>query len=358
MRGAIEFFIGDLSETSGARAIAENSKVQNSIKSSKTGQAYEGHVFAADLGGTHLRAATIDRDGRIIHRLKQRTPVAARPEDIVCALVSAARDCQTLGANAGDNIRALAIVVPGSVNVKEGIVVKAPNLPCLDGFPLTSALSEALQRSTFLENDANAAAVGEMWQGAARGKRSIVCVTLGTGVGGGIILDGKLWRGANGSAAEIGHMCVEPFGGVACACGSRGCLEVYASATAIVRMAHERQPRYPASPLNDVEDLTAEEVYGAGKQGDGLASEVFHRMGAYLGIGLANLINILNPETIVIGGGVANGWELFARDMRHQVVEHAFPLPAAQVKIVPAECGDDAGLLGAARLGFCGNSQS
>src|SRR2546421_3618319 len=127
MRGAIEFFIGDLSETSGARAIAENSKVQNSIKSSKTGQANEDYVFAADLGGTHLRAATIDREGRIIHRLKQRTPVAARPEDIVCALVSAARDCQTLGANAGDNIRALAIVVPGSVNVKEGIVVKAPN---------------------------------------------------------------------------------------------------------------------------------------------------------------------------------------------------------------------------------------
>ena len=102
--------------------------------------------------------------------------------------------------------------------------------------------------------------------------------------------------------------------------------------------------------------FTAEEVYRAAKQGDGLASEVFHRVGAYLGIGLANLINILNPETIVIGGGVANGWELFEKDMRQQVDEHAFPLPAAQVKIVPAECGDDAGLLGAARLGFCEES--
>src|SRR5207249_9926831 len=315
-----------------------NSKVQNSIKSSKTGQGNEGHVFAADLGGTHLRAATIDRDGRIIHRLKQRTPVAARPEDIVCALVSAARDCQTLGANAGDNIRALAIVVPGSVNVKEGIVVKAPNLPCLDGFPLTSALSEALQRSTILENDANAAAVGEMWQGAARGKRSIVCVTLGTGVGGGIILDGKLWRGANDSAAEIGHMCADPFGGDACSCGSRGCLEVYASATAIVRMTREARPRYPNSVLQTGDHLTSEEVYRAGLKGDELALEVFRRMGVYLGIGLANLINILNSEMIVIGGGVVNGWNLFQKDMNHQVAERAFPLPAAQVKIVRGEC--------------------
>ena len=332
--------------------------MQNSIKSSTTQQVDKGHVFAADLGGTHLRAATINRDGKIIHRLKQRTPAGESAEAIVRALVSAARECQTQSDDGRDNIRSLSIVVPGSVNVKEGTVVKAPNLPCLDGFHLTSALSEAVQRRAILENDANAAAVGEMWQGAARGRRSLVCVTLGTGVGGGIILDGKLWRGANDSAAEIGHMCVEPFGGVACACGSRGCLEVYASATAIVRMAREGRPRYPTSPLNSAADLTAEKVYRAGKEGDELASEVFHRMGAYLGIGLANLINILNPETIVIGGGVANGWELFEKDMRHQVDEHAFPLPAAEVKIVPAECGDDAGLLGAARLGFGENCQS
>lgn len=139
-------------------------------------------------------------------------------------------------------------------------------------------------------------------------------------------------------------------------CGSRGCLEVYASATAIVRMAREARPRYPDSVLHTSENLTSEKIYRAGAQGDDLALEVFRRMGVYLGVGLANLINILNPEMIVIGGGVVNAWELFEEHMHHQIDERAFPLPAAEVKIVPGECGDDAGLLGAARLAFCANN--
>jgi glucokinase len=189
-----------------------------------------------------------------------------------------------------------------------------------------------------------------MWQGAARGCRTIICVTLGTGVGGGIILDGELWRGVDGAAAEIGHMCVDPFGGVACTCGSRGCLEVFASATAIVRMTREASPRYPDSVLHDSRALTAQAIFEAGLKGDELGLEIFRRMGVYLGIGLANLINILNPEMIVIGGGVVNGWNLFEKHMLQQVEERAFPLLAARVKIVRAKCGDDAGLLGAARL--------
>jgi glucokinase len=189
-----------------------------------------------------------------------------------------------------------------------------------------------------------------MWQGAAVGCKTIICLTLGTGVGGGIILDGKLWRGVDGAAAEIGHMCVDPFGGVACTCGSRGCLEVFASATAIVRMTREASPRYPDSILQGKDDRTAAMIFEAGKQGDELALEIFRRMGVYLGIGLANLINILNPEMIVIGGGVVNGWDLFAKHMHQQIEERAFPLLAARVKIERAKCGDDAGLLGAARL--------
>jgi len=309
-------------------------------------------VFAVDLGGTHLRAATIDENGHIHFRLKQKTPATNDPQEIVSALIAAARVCDERSAVEGKSIGSISIVVPGTVNVRAGKILTIPNVPCLDSFELTTALRSALGRPVILENDANAAAVGEMWQGAARGHHTMVCVTLGTGVGGGIILDGKLWHGANDSAGEIGHTCVEPFGGVACGCGSRGCLEVYASATAIVRMAREGRPRHPSSSLNVTDDLTAASVFVAGKAGDELAVEVFHRMGDYLGIGLANLINILNPEMIVIGGGVANGWELFEEHMRHQVNEHAFPLPASEVKIVPAECGDDAGLLGAARLAF------
>lgn len=306
-------------------------------------------VFAVDLGGTHLRAATIDESGNIHFRLKQKTPVTKDPLELVSALIAAAAACEEHGRAEGKSIGSISVVVPGTVNVADGRIVTVPNVPCLDSFELGPALTRALRKPVILENDANAAAIGEIWQGAAQQHRTIVCVTLGTGVGGGIILDGRLWHGVNDSAAEIGHMCVEPFGGVACGCGSRGCLEVYASATAIVRMAREGRPRHPSSSLNAT---SAESVFIAGKAGDTLAVEVFHRMGDYLGIGLANVINLLNPEMIVIGGGVANGWELFEQHMRHQVDEHAFPLPASQVKIVPAECGDDAGLLGAARLAF------
>ncbi len=313
-----------------------------------------GVVFAADLGGTHLRSATVDHNGKIHFRLKQNTPQGKSADAIVRALVTAVRESEQQETGSGGKIRAVSVVVPGTVNVEEGIVVKAPNVPALDGFRLTDALSAELNRPAILENDANAAAVGEMWQGAGRGRRTIVCVTLGTGVGGGIILDGKLWRGVDGAAAEIGHMCVDPFGGVACGCGSRGCLEVYASATAIVRMTREASPRHPDSTLRTITDLTSKTIFAAGLKGDELALEVFKRMGVYLGIGLANLINILNPEMIVIGGGVVNGWDLFEKSMRQQVAERAFPLLAARVKIVRAECGDDAGLLGAARLGFDG----
>jgi glucokinase len=305
-------------------------------------------VFAADLGGTHLRAAIIDEAGAISFRVKQKTPVATADE-IVRALVSAALECEK---QSGRSFHAVSVAVPGSVSLASGSVVKAPNLRCLDGFLLAPALTKELDRPAILENDANAAAVGEMWRGAARGHRTSVCVTLGTGVGGGIILDGKLWHGVNDSAAEIGHMAIDPFGGVRCTCGSVGCLEVYASATAIVRMTREASARFVSSILQNTDQLTAEEVYRAGVQGDELAREVFRRMGVCLGIGLANLVNLLNPEMIVIAGGVANGWDLFAKDMHEQVAERAFPIPAAQVKIVPAECGDNAGLLGAARLGF------
>ncbi|HKG45481.1 MAG TPA: ROK family protein [Pyrinomonadaceae bacterium] len=302
-------------------------------------------IFAADLGGTHLRAATVDQKGRIHSRFKQNTPQGTDANAIVEAIVTAVHEC-----GAAAEISAVSLVVPGTVKVEEGAVVKAPNLPCLDGFRLAAVLSSQLHLPVTLENDANAAAVGEMWQGAAVGCKTVICVTLGTGVGGGIILDGKLWRGVDGAAAEIGHMCVDPFGGVACTCGSRGCLEVFASATAIVRMTREASPRYPDSVLHGNEDCTAEMIFDAGKQGDELALEIFRRMGVYLGIGLANLINILNPEMIVIGGGVVNGWDLFEKHMHQQVEERAFPLLAARVQIVRAKCGDDAGLLGAARL--------
>ena len=318
----------------------------------KAGSSKSEFVIAADLGGTHLRVATVDRNGKIYCRQMQPTPQAEKPNEIVRALIDAVHNCERPTAAEGGVISAVSVVVPGTVNVAEGVVVKAPNVPCLDGFRLAAALESELDWPVILENDANAAAIGELWRGAGQGYRTLICVTLGTGVGGGIVLDGKLWRGVDGSAGEIGHIGVDPFAGVPCMCGSRGCLEVYASATAIVRMTREARPSYPTSILHNTEALTSEKVYQAGRAGDELAIEVFRRMGVYLGIGLASLINVLNPEIVVIGGGLANGWDLFEKHMHQQVIERAFPIPARRVKIVRAQCGDDAGLLGAARLAF------
>lgn len=311
-------------------------------------------VIAVDLGGTNLRAATIDSEGRIHEHIKQRTPKAARAGEIVRAIVAAARECESQSHEKGVKVGAVSVVVPGTVRVDDGIVMRAPNIPCLDGFHLVAALRDELQWPAIIENDANAAAVGEMWQGAGRGRKSIIMITLGTGVGGGVILDGKLWRGIDGSAGELGHIGVEPLGGVPCKCGSTGCLEVYASATAIVRQARDLLPRYPDSSLKTSEDLTAASIYQSGAQGDALALEVFHQMGTYLGIGLASLINIFNPEMIVIGGGAADGWDLFIPHVREEIAKRAFKIPAERAEIVRAERGDDAGLLGAAHIAFAG----
>jgi glucokinase len=240
-------------------------------------------------------------------------------------------------------------MVPGAVDAEKAVVLQAPNLPSLVNFGLKAALEQRLGWPVFLENDANAAAVGEMWLGAARGCCDVMSVTLGTGVGGGVILDGKLWRGSHGSAGEIGHTTVDPFSGLKCKCGNTGCLELFASATAIVRMTRESLSLFPETRLTSGE-LTAVRVYEAGREGDALALAVFKRFGMYLGIGLANIINLIDPQIIVITGGAANGWDLFASEMYRQVEECAFRTIAQQVKIARAECGENAGLLGAARL--------
>ena len=307
------------------------------------------YVIAADLGGTHLRVAVIDRNGTIRSRSKVRTPTQ-KAEQIVRVLADAAREC--IADAEAHSVTAISAVVPGATNLAAGSIVRAPNVPCLEGFPFREAVSRELGLPALIENDANAAAVGEMWIGAARGHRTLVCLTLGTGVGGGVILDGQLWRGKDGAAGEIGHMTIDAFTGPLCSCGGRGCLEVFASATGIVRMTREALPRYPKSSLQNVDALTARDVYRAGADGDELALQIFARMGNCLGAGLGNMVNLLNPEIIVLGGGVAAGWDLFAEPMRKEMKERAFAPAAAEVPVVRAECGDDAGILGAARLAF------
>ena len=291
---------------------------------------------------------------RVHERVKKSTPKSDNAEDIVSVIASAVRQCEAESEKRGGQVQAASVVVPGSVHAETGVVINAPNIPCLPGYKLGTALGNELGRRVLLENDANAAALGEIWQGAARGYRTIICLTLGTGVGGGIILDGKLWRGVDGTAGEIGHMSVEPFGGVKCKCGNFGCLEVYASATAVVRLTREGLAQHPSSRLYSIpgDQLTSEEVHRAAVEGDPLALEVFHSVGVHLGIAMASVVDIFNPEMIVVGGGVSAACDLFGGYAKEEVMKRAFPVPAQRCLITKAECGDDAGLLGAALLAF------
>lgn len=307
-------------------------------------------VLAADLGGTNLRMAAIDRDGQILYRTKRETPRGERPDEVVSAIVEAAKECEQAVSGAG-KVQAMAAAVPAAVNYENGSLINPPNLKSLNGFRLAATLESMTNLKIVLENDANAAAVGESWFGASKGFQNSIMVTLGTGVGGGIILNNQVLRGADGTAAEIGHICVEPFG-APCGCGSHGCVEQYASATAIVRLTHELSPQYPKSELPNKLKLTSADVYEAGKEGDELALEVFRQQGFYLGLALAGLINTLNPEIIVIGGGAAAGWDLFIPHAQETIFKRAYRAPAERARLVRAECGDDAGILGAARLAF------
>ncbi|MBL8124924.1 MAG: ROK family protein [Pyrinomonadaceae bacterium] len=306
-------------------------------------------ILAADLGGTNLRMAAVSRSGDLAIRRKVCTPTSKTREDILAAIEETARSIRSELGDLGE-LAAFGAAVPAIVNSKQGIVLRSPNLPELNGLEFSSYFSDRLKMPVVLENDANSAAVGEFWKGASRGVQSSVCVTLGTGVGGGIIIDGKLLRGIDGTAGEIGHIAVEPEGHP-CGCGSKGCVEQYSSAIAIKRITAELLPRFPASVLSGISDITPFKVYEAGKSGDELAIEIFRIFGTYLGIALGGLVNVLNPETIVIGGGVAAGWDLFVDHVRDEIFRRAFKHPAERVRLVRSELGDDAGIIGAAFLG-------
>ena len=305
-------------------------------------------VLAADLGGTNLRMAAVDRRGKILYRTRRETPRGEAADEIIGAIVESANECRK---NCGGyRVASISAAVPATVSVGDGLIVTAPNLPVLNNFKMAAALENRLGIKAVLENDANAAAVGENWLGVSKGYKNSVYVTLGTGVGGGIIVDGKVLRGG-GTAGEIAHLCVEAFG-APCGCGSVGCLEQYSSASAIVRIAEELKGQYAESPLRNKPQLNAFEVFQAGTDGDELALEVFRQMGFYLGIAITSLLNILNPEIIVIGGGASAGWELFAPQMQETVCRRAYGGSAVRAKILRGELGDDAGISGAARLAF------
>ncbi len=297
-------------------------------------------VIGTDIGGTNLRVAVVNSRGKVLKKTKR--PVG---EDVVHDL---AQEIESLMQK--HKIEALGLGVAGVVDRQKGIVLRSPNLPQVNGVELVKALKDRFSLPVYIENDANAHALGEAWLGAGRKFKSFVLLTLGTGIGGGVVYEGQLLQ----IAAELGHITVESEG-PQCACGNAGCLETFASATAVVSYVIEAIEQGQESLLKQAHRgnfyrITAEEVYRAALDGDGLARAAIKRAGRYLGIGVASLVNIFSPEAVVIGGGLAGAWELMVPEVIRELERRAFPELVTRVKIRRAELLDDAGLLGAARL--------
>ena len=333
------------------------------------------YSIGVDLGGTNLRIAAVDQAGNLLEKATLGTKVA-RGRDFVIDQMT--ESIQRLGKKIGRDfsLAGIGIGVPGIIDMETGMLRESPNLPGWSDYPVHSEIERRLKTPVILENDANAAALGEKWLGAARDVDDMCILTLGTGVGGGIVLGGRIFHGMTGMAGEFGHITVDPDGHP-CNCGNRGCAEQYASASAVMRMAREAIAGGKASQLaraaESDPEFSARIVFNLALQGDKPCLEIFRRVGEALGILLADIVNGLNLPMYVVGGGVSSAWEAFAPTMfevlpqRSMVYAATAPAQrsesgtgaAAAVQaraagrktvITRALLGSDAGLYGAARL--------
>ena len=330
--------------------------------------------IGVDLGGTNLRIAAVDEQGTLMEKITLGTKTVLGRDQVLNSMCDAIHQTSEKY-KASANLLGVGIGVPGIMDKQTGMMRESPNLPGWADYPVRAEIERRLGTPVILENDANAAAFGEKWLGAGRHVSDLAMLTLGTGVGGGIVMDGEIWHGMSGMAGEFGHMTVEP-GGPQCGCGNRGCLEQYASATAVMRMAREAvaagdAPGLARAASSDVE-FSAREIYNLALQGDEQARKIFRRVGRALGISLATMINGLNLEMYVIGGGVSSAWQAFSpsifEELRQRSMVYAATAPvdplhmasgaSGQVEpgtgrktiITQALLGSDAGLFGAARL--------
>jgi glucokinase len=273
--------------------------------------------IGVDLGGTNLRIAAVTSDGQLLEKVTLGTKTALGPNHVITEMCDAIQRLTAQYSHSGKFLGA-GVGIPGIIDMQSGMLRKSANLPGFDEYPVRDEIERRLGARVVLENDANVAAFGEQWLGAARGVPNMAVVTLGTGIGGGIVVNGKIWHGMNGMAGEFGHVTLEPNGHL-CGCGNRGCAEQYASASAIMRMAREAiasnaAPAFAKSASSDPE-FGAKSIYNLALQGDEHARQIFRTFGSYLGILLAGLINVLNLDMFVIGGGVSSAWDAYAPAM-------------------------------------------
>jgi len=298
------------------------------------------YSIGVDLGGTNLRAAAIDAQGKMLDKIAGSTDLKAGRDVVIADMV---QSIEALRARLGEhNLRGVGIGLPGFILIDKGIILGSNNMPEFDNYPVRDQIEKRLGAKVILENDANAAALGEKWMGAGRDVDDLVLLTLGTGIGGGIIVGGRVLHGHLGMAGELGHLTVVPNGNP-CGCGNRGCVEKHASATAIAAMARL---------IGLGHDLTSEDVYKLAVEGNDRALMIFRSMGEALGVALANLINIFNFPLYLLSGGPLPAWDYFAPAMMEEVARRSFTYRHAPTRIERATLGSEAGLYGAAYLPF------
>ncbi|ARA99087.1 MULTISPECIES: ROK family glucokinase [Geobacillus] len=306
-------------------------------------------LVGIDLGGTTIKMAFVTTSGDIVHKWEIPTNISNRGEHIV-ADIARSLDETLVKLNATkEQLLAIGIGAPGPVQEETGTLYEAINLGWTN-YPLKQQLEAATMLPVAVDNDANIAALGEMWKGAGGGARHLLFVTLGTGVGGGVISNGTIVRGTNGAGGELGHMTMVVDGGAPCNCGKTGCLETIASATGIVRITNEKLAADEQPSVLRGGEVTAKAVFDAAKAGDPLALQIVDEVTHYLGLALANAANVTNPEKIVIGGGVSKAGDILVEHVTTHFRRFAFPRVAAGAEIALATLGNDAGVIGGAWL--------
>jgi glucokinase len=312
-------------------------------------------VLGIDIGGTNLVVGSVSEDGsRIVATASEPTHAEAGATDVLERLVRLAERAiaATRKEIAGAEILGVGVGAPGPLDTKRGIVLLTPNLGWVN-LPLRQIIHDRLGLPAALDNDANCAVLGEWWVGAARGARHAIGITIGTGIGGGLILDGKLYHGASDVAGEIGHTTIDTEGR-RCKCGNYGCLEAYASGPNIALRAVEEieagaVSRLPSLVGGDLSKVTAQTVYQAAQDGDDLALEVVNDTARFLGVGIGNLLNVFNPEAVVVCGGVTLAGDHLFVPLRREVARRAFKPAVTACRIVPGELAGTAGVYGAAK---------
>jgi len=309
-------------------------------------------VLAIDLGGTKTITAIVSANGQILAEERCLTQADEGQSSVVNRLLSAVDHILSLKNISPSQLDSISIAAAGCIDIERGLVISSPHFPGWSNVPLRDIVRDKYRVATFLLNDASAAVLGEHRFGSGRGANNLILLTVGTGIGGGIIINGKLYGGLSGSAGEIGHMTVDA-GGPKCVCGNIGCLEMLASGTAMAREAKRRLSLGESSSLfqmvrGRIGAITAEEIGIAAKGGDTLALDIIGKAATYLGVGMVNVVNIFDPEMIIVGGGVAKLGDLLLDPARRVVKERVFSASAREVRILLAQLGDKAGVIGAA----------